>query len=54
MEVGFWPVVAVGAALAGLQWRMHASLNGRLDRMEGRIDARMDRIEVRIDGLKFA
>ena len=52
MEVGFWPVVAVGVALAGLQWRMHASLNGRLDRMEGRIDTRMDRIEERIDRIE--
>ena len=49
MEVGFWPTVDVGVALAGLQWRMHASLNGRLDRMEGRIDTRMDHVEERID-----
>ena len=30
MSAEFWAVIAVGAVLAGLQWRMYASLNGRL------------------------
>ena len=33
-----WPVIGVGVALAGLQWRLHASLSGRFDRMEARFD----------------
>ena len=42
MSAEFWAVIGVGAALAGLQWRMYAnlsaSLNGRMDRIEARID----------------
>ena len=48
MSAEFWAVIAVGVALAGLQWRMYASLNGRLDRIEGR----MDRIEGRMDRMQ--
>ena len=48
MSAEFWAVIAVGVALAGLQWRMYASLNGRLDRIETRlneIDRRLARLE---------
>ena len=38
MSAEFWAIMGVGAALAGLQWRMYASLNGRLDRIEARVD----------------
>ena len=50
----------MGVALAGLQWRMYASLNGRMDRIEARMDRvqedlasvkeRLARIEGWIDG----
>ena len=48
MSAEFWAILGVGAAMAGLQWRMYASLNGRLDRIEGR----MDRIEGRMDRMQ--
>ena len=38
MSAEFWAIMGVGAALAGLQWRMYASLNGRLDRIAARVD----------------
>ncbi len=38
MSAEFWAIIGVGAALAGVQWRMYASLDGRLDRIEGRMD----------------
>lgn len=60
MSAEFWAILGVGAALAGLQWRMYASLNGRMDRIEARIDRmqedlasvkeRLARIEGWIDG----
>ena len=60
MSAEFWAIMGVGAALAGLQWRMYASLNGRMDRIEARIDRmqedlasvkeRLARIEDWIDG----
>ena len=52
MSAEFWAVIAVGVALAGLQWRMYASLNGRLDRIETRvneIDRRLARLEGQMD-----
>ena len=48
MSAEFWAIIGAGVALAGLQWRMYASLNGRMDRIE----ARMDRIEARVDALQ--
>ena len=60
MSAEFWAIMGVGAALAGLQWRMYASLNGRMDRIETRMDRmqedlasvkeRLARIEGWIDG----
>ena len=55
MSPEFWAIIGVGVALAGLQWRMYASLNARLDRIEARIDrieARIDRIEARMDRIE--
>lgn len=55
MSAEFWAILGVGVAMAGLQWRMYASLNGRLDRIEGRMDrleGRMDRIEGRMDRMQ--
>ena len=44
MSAEIWTIIAVGVALAGLQWRMHVSLsaglNGRMDRIEARIESR--------------
>ena len=52
MSAEFWAIIGVGVALAGLQWRMYASLstglNGRMDRME----ARLDRIEADLTSVK--
>ena len=48
MSAEFWAIMGVGAALAGLQWRIYASLNGRLDRIE----ARVDRIQEDLAGVK--
>lgn len=39
MNPEFWAIIGVGVALAGLQWRLYATLNTRMDRMEARIDA---------------
>ena len=38
MNAEIWTMLAVGVALAGLQWRMYASMTGRMDRLEGRMD----------------
>lgn len=60
MSAEFWAIMGVGVALAGLQWRMYASLNGRMDRIEARmgrmqedlasVKERLARIEGWIDG----
>ena len=55
MSAEFWALLGVGAAMAGLQWRMYASLNGRLDRIEGRLDrieGRMDRMQEDLTSVK--
>jgi len=44
----FWAIMGVGVALAGLQWRMYASLNGRMDCIE----ARMDRMQEDLASVK--
>ena len=52
MSAEFWAIIGVGVALAGLQWRMYASLstglNGRMDRIE----VRLDRIEADLTSVK--
>ena len=52
MSAEFWAIIGVGVALAGLQWRMHASLNASLNARMDRIEARLDRIEARLDRLE--
>lgn len=52
MSAEFWAIIGVGVALAGLQWRMYASLNGSLNNRMDRIEARMDRIEARLDRIE--
>ena len=48
MSAEFWAVIGVGVALAGMQWRMYASLNGRMDRIE----AGIERIEAALTSVK--
>ena len=48
MNPEFWAIIGVGVALAGLQWRLYATLNARMDRIE----ARMDRIEADLTSIK--
>ena len=48
MNPEFWAIIGVGVALAGLQWRLYATLNTRMDRIE----ARMDRIETDLTSIK--
>lgn len=55
MSAEFWAILGVGVAMVGLQWRMYASLNGRLDRIEGRMDrleGRMDRMQEDLTSVK--
>ena len=52
MNPEFWAIIGVGVALAGLQWRLYASLNARMDRLEARLEARMDRIEADLTSIK--
>ena len=55
MNPEFWAIIGVGVALAGLQWRLYGSLNGRMDRIEARIDrieTRLDRIEADLTSVK--
>ena len=56
MSPEFWAIIGVGIALAGLQWRLYATLNNRMDRMETRVDARLDtlqrNVDARIDALQ--
>ena len=47
----FWAIIGVGIALAGLQWRLYATLNTRMDRMETRIDARLNDLDERLNNL---
>ena len=48
MSPEFWAILGVGVTLAGMQWRMYASLNARIDRIE----VRMDRIEADLTSVK--
>ena len=52
MNPEFWAIIGVGVALAGLQWRLYATLNARVDRMEARMGARMDRIAADLTSIK--
>lgn len=49
MNPEFWAIIGVGIALAGLQWRLYATLNTRMDRMEMRIDTRIDALQHNVD-----
>ena len=49
MNPELWAIIGVGVALAGLQWRLYATLNTRMDRMETRIDARIDALQRTMD-----
>ena len=51
MNPEFWAIIGVGIALAGLQWRLYATLNTRMDRMETRIDARLNDLDERLNNL---
>ena len=48
MNPAFWAIIGVGVALAGLQWRLYATLNARMDRIE----TRMDRIAADLTSIK--
>ena len=55
MNPAFWAIIGVGVALAGLLWRLYATLGARMDRMEARmerLESRMDRIEADIGSIK--
>ena len=56
MNAEIWTIIAVGVALAGLQWRMHvslsSSLNGRMDRIEARIESRFASFDTRLAGFE--
>ena len=52
MSAEFWAILGVGVALAGLQWRMYASLSTRINRIETRvndIDRRLARLEGQVE-----
>ena len=51
MNLEFWAIIGVGIALAGLQWRLYATLNTRMDRMEARIDALQRNVNERLNDL---
>ena len=52
MNPEFWAIIGVGIALAGLQWRLYATLNTRMDRMETRIDTLRRNVHERFDTLQ--
>ena len=52
MSAAFWAVIGVGVALAGLQWRMYASLSASLNGRMDRIEARMDRMQTDLTSVK--
>ena len=49
MNLEFWAIIGVGVALAGLQWRMYASLNARMDLIEADLTSIKERLS-RIEG----
>ncbi len=52
MSAEFWAIIGVGVALAGLQWRMYASLNASLNARMDRIEVRLDRVEADLTSVK--
>ena len=52
MSAEFWAIIGVGVALAGMQWRMYASLNANLNGRMDRIEARIERIEADLTSVK--
>ena len=52
MSPEFWAIIGVGIALAGLQWRLYATLNTRIDRIETRIDTLQRNVDGRFDTLQ--
>ena len=51
MSPEFWAIIGVGIALAGLQWRLYATLNTRMDRIETRIDTLQRNVNERLNDL---
>ena len=54
MSAEFWVILAVGVALAGLQWRMYAGLNGRMDQIQqdlASVKERLSRLEGQVERL---
>ena len=51
MNPEFGAIIGVGVALAGLQWRLYATLNTRMDRVEARIDALQRDVDERLGNL---
>ena len=52
MSAEFWAIIGVGVALAGMQWRMYASLNANLNGRMDRIEALIERIEADLTSVK--
>ena len=52
MSAEFWAIIGVGVALGGLQWRMLAQINGRIDALQSEVASlkeRMARVEATLD-----
>ena len=52
MSAEFWTVIGVGIALAGLQWRVYARLEARIDGLGTRLNARMDQMQQDLTSVK--
>ena len=52
MSAEFWAVIGVGIALAGLQWRVYARLEARIDGLGTRLNARMDQMQQDLTSVK--
>lgn len=51
MNAEFWAIIGVGLAVSGLQWRLYATLNTRMDRMEARINTLQRNVDERLSNL---
>ena len=51
MNPEFWALIGVGVALAGLQWRLYATLNTRMERIAAHIDALRRDVDERLGNL---